>query len=147
MNAATTQPPLRSATKAAFALGLLLIIIAFPRLAAAAPIVLNPQNDAPIDDAFIHSVLTGTERFWANGDEVLIALLKTDPQTEKALSRYSGMTASKFKNHWQRIAFSGRGKMPKQFTQIEDLVEYVKRNPGAIAIVGDTPATAPLRRL
>lgn len=106
----------------------------------AAPIALNPRNASDVDEAYLRSVLTGTERFWEDGHEVLIAVLRDDPDAEEALSRYSGMTPSKFKNHWQRIAFSGRGKMPKQFDNLDDLIEFVNRNPGAIAIVGNHKA-------
>ncbi|MBK1875619.1 hypothetical protein [Pelagicoccus mobilis] len=119
-----------------FALALAFLLVASLRLSAD-PILLNPENNTPVNEEYLRSILTGTERFWENGHEVLIAVLKNDPKAEQALNRFSGMTASKFKNHWQRIAFSGRGKMPKQFSDIEDLVEFVKRNPGAIAIVSD----------
>lgn len=102
------------------------------------PILLHPKNEKTIGAEHIRSMLTGSERFWDNGQEVLIAVLKNDPAAERALIRYSGMTASKFKNHWQRIAFSGRGKMPKQFNNIEEIQEFVKRTPGALAIIGDS---------
>ena len=144
MNAATNQILPRSLTRAALAMALLLLATLRPILAS--PIVLSPQNENAVDQDFIQSALTGAERFWESGDEVLIAVLKNDPATDELLKRYSGMTASKFKNYWQRLAFSGRGKMPKQFNEIDDLVDFVQRNPGAIALVDERHKLPTLKR-
>ncbi|MBK1875617.1 hypothetical protein [Pelagicoccus mobilis] len=129
-----TESRYRAPLQTALTIALLLITSV---ALSADPIVLNPENQTNVDEKYIRSILTGTERFWEDGNEVLIAVLKNDPEAEQALNRYSGMTSSKFKNHWQRIAFSGRGKMPKQFNNLEELIEFVNRNPGAIAIVGE----------
>ena len=129
-----TQIRYRSAAKLALVFSAFLLAAT----ARSAPsVLLNPNNESNVDEGYIRALLTGTERFWENGTEVLIAVLKDDPQSDKAINQYSGMTPSKFKNHWQRIAFSGRGKMPKQFSTKEKLLEFVNRTPGAIAIIDD----------
>lgn len=99
--------------------------------------LLNPSNTAKLDEESLSSILTGSMRFWENGEEIRIATLKNDPDLEEALKRYSGMTAAKFKNHWQRIMYSGRGKMPKQFATPQELFEYIKFTPGAISITSE----------
>lgn len=125
----------------------LALIALCPLGAEAGDILANPRNAEPISEETFKAMLIGKEKFWSSGSEVTIALLKSDPEVEATLTRYSGMTASKFKNHWQRMAFSGRGKMPKLFDSIEELIEYVNSHEGAIAIVPSGAKADRLRRL
>ncbi len=110
-------------------------------------VVANPGNHSPADLALIKLMLTGKERFWQDGAEVVIVTLRSDDKIDEALNEFCGMSASKFKNHWQRIVFSGRGKMPKQFATVEELVAYVEQTKGAIAIVSDEKSVQQLRRI
>ncbi|MDQ8182062.1 hypothetical protein [Pelagicoccus sp. SDUM812005] len=119
----------------------------FASNAVATEVVANPRNDEQIDKESLKLMLIGKEKFWSSGSEVVIAILKSDPSVDDALSRYSGMTTNKFKNHWQRIAFSGRGKMPKMFSSMEDLVKFIETNEGAIGIVSSTNNVETLRRI
>lgn len=112
-----------------------------------ASVVANPENEEPIDEELLKLMLTGKEKFWDSGSEVVIAILRSESDADDALSRYSGMTMNKFKNHWQRIAFSGRGKMPKMFSSIDELEAFVKNNKGAIGIVSTGAQPKSLRRV
>lgn len=110
-------------------------------------IVANPGNQEEIDKATLKLILIGKEKFWDSGSEVVIAILRSNPEVDETLTRYSGMTTNKFKNHWQRIAFSGRGKMPKMFSNMEDLIKFVESNEGAIGIVASDSDESNLRRI
>lgn len=114
---------------------------------SASNIVTNSKNSETVDGELLMLVLTGKEKFWKSGSEVIIAVLRSDAEADAALTRYSGMTPSKFKNHWQRIAFSGRGKMPKMFSSLEELVAFVENNEGAIGIISSKGAANGLRRI
>ncbi len=107
----------------------------------------NPRNNSKINDEILRSMLIGKMKFWESGSEVVIAVLKSDQNATETLSHYSGMTPSKFKNHWQRIAYSGRGKMPKMFNNIEDLIAFVSENEGAIGIALSSDAKSDLRKI
>jgi len=126
---------------------LLALIWSSVELCAQAEIVANPSNTSRIDSQKLHDLLTGRIKFWDDGPVVTIAVLKTDPGTDELLLKHTGMTASRFKNHWQRIAFSGRGRMPKLFSNVEELVAYVSANEGAIGIVSAADETQELRKL
>ncbi|MDQ8186816.1 hypothetical protein [Pelagicoccus sp. SDUM812002] len=116
-------------------------------IASASDIVANLKNDEPLNKEQLKLMLTGKEKFWESGSEVVIAILKSDPAVDGALAEYTGMTSNKFKNHWQRIAYSGRGKMPRMFSNIEDLVAFVNANRGAIGIVSEEVSSSELRRI
>ncbi len=81
-------------------------------------------------------ILINNQRFWNDGTEAINAIL-TEPSAERALKNYCGMSASKFKNHWQRISLSDRGKMSVAFSTFEEHASYVN-DPS------DTIAMAPL---
>lgn len=130
-----------------FIVSLLVLLGAFQLEAGESSIVTNPQNVDEVDEDFLKDMLVGKERFWTGGAEVVIAILKNDPESESVLREYSGMTPMKFKNHWHRIAFSGRGKMPKLFSDVEDLVDFVNSNKGAIGIVSADTQLSALRKI
>lgn len=113
----------------------------------ASEIVANPDNGAVVDKELLKLILTGREKFWESGSEVVIVMLKSDPDAAAALTEYSGMTSNKFKNHWQRIVFSGRGKMPKMFSNLEDAVQFIQEHEGAIGIISSKADVKSLRRI
>jgi hypothetical protein len=117
----------------------LLLSLAFAANSLAAEVVTHPENTHEIDSEQIRSILIGKQRFWADGTEIIIAILNNS-SSENVLKSYCGMTSSKFKNHWQRISFSGRGKMPVSFRTSKEITTYINDHPGAIAIL---PQSAP----
>ena len=98
-------------------------------------VIVNNANAASLDASALSSVLVGKKNFWEGGKEVQIAVLKGNAEADAKLKEITGMDGNRFKNHWQRLAFSGRGKMPKQFSDASELVAFVNSNAGAIGIV------------
>lgn len=113
---------------------------------AAPAIIVNASNADEIDSDTITSALVGKRKYWESGSEVVIAVLKGDPETSKALEEHAKMDEGRFKNHWQRLAFSGRGRMPRMFDDARDLLAFVRGNDGAIAVVGGEAANSPAVR-
>ena len=56
-------------------------------------------------------------------------------KTDAALQEASGMGASQFKTHWQRLGFSGRGQPPQTADDVEQASALVGSTKGAVAIV------------
>jgi hypothetical protein len=98
-------------------------------------IVINTSNKTSLDSSSLGPILIGKKNFWDGGKEVLIAVLKGDAEADATLKEVTGMDGNRFKSHWQRLAFSGRGRMPKLFSDAAELVAYVSSNDGAIGIV------------
>lgn len=105
---------------------------------AAPAVVVNSDNADAIDADTLTAYLIGKRKFWEGGSEVVIAVLKDDADANGALEQFAKMDDSRFKSHWQRLAFSGRGTMPKQFSDPEALLAFIKVNKGAIGLVTDT---------
>lgn len=134
---ATTPTNLRRALVFLVVLGL--------SLSLSAKAFVNASNQEAIDEERLKLILIGKERFWHSGTEVAIALLKDDAHSADTLARYSDMTPSKFRNYWRRIAFSGRGKLPRTFNTLEELRRYVRETEGALGIVAEDDAIAGFR--
>lgn len=93
-----------------------------------------------IDKASLKDILLGKTTYWQGGQAVTIVVL-TD-KTDAALQEVTGMSASQFKTHWQRIVFSGRGQQPKQSDSGEKLVAQVAAGKGMVALIpSGTPAS------
>lgn len=105
---------------------------------AGGTVVVNSNNANAIEKSALSSLFLGKQNFWGDGGQVVVAVLKSDADADSTLKEITGMSGSRFKNHWQRLAFSGRGQMPKQFSDSASLIEFVKSNEKAIGIVPDS---------
>jgi ABC-type phosphate transport system substrate-binding protein len=81
----------------------------------------------------LKDILLGKTAYWPGGQAVVIMVLaeKTDPSIQET----TGMSASQFKTHWQRLTFSGRGKQPKEADTADKIVALVSSTKGGVALV------------
>lgn len=86
-----------------------------------------------LEKSALKDLLLGKTAYWAGGQAVTIVVLTE--KTDAALQESTGMTASQFKTHWQRLAFSGRGKQPKEADTVEKVLALLADNKGAVALV------------
>jgi hypothetical protein len=86
-----------------------------------------------LDKAALKDILVGKTAYWEGGQAVVIVVLAE--KTDAALQDLTGMSASQFRTHWQRLAFSGRGKQPKEADSIDKLLALVADNKGAVALI------------
>jgi ABC-type phosphate transport system substrate-binding protein len=93
----------------------------------------NSVATASLDKAALKDILMGKTAYWPGGEAVTIVVL-TD-KTDAALQEATGMSGSAFKTFWQRLAFSGRGKQPKEADTVEKVLAIVAETKGAIAMV------------
>jgi len=116
-------------------------------LKAEPTVVVNTNNQEAIDADSLNPYLIGKRKYWESGTEVTIAILKGNADSTAALEQYAGMNDSRFKSHWQRLAFSGRGTMPKQFSDPAALVAFVKVNKGAIGVLDDSTDLSDVKKV
>jgi len=98
-----------------------------------------------LDKGALKDILLGKTAYWEGGQAVVIVVLAE--KTDAALQDLSGMSASQFKTHWQRLTFSGRGKQPKEAASVEKLVALVAENKGAVALVPAGTAAAGVKKI
>lgn len=86
-----------------------------------------------LDAGALKDIYAGKTMYWESGQAIVIVV--AGDKTDAALQEASGMGASQFKTHWQRLGFSGRGQPPKKADDVEKAIALVSSTKGAIAIV------------
>jgi hypothetical protein len=121
--------------------GALLLLPGLPTHALDGVVVVNDGVAATtLDAAALKDIYTGKTMYWPGGQAITIVV--AGDKADAALEAASGMNASAFKTHWQRLAFSGRGQQPKKVDDVAAALAAVAANKGAIAVMpaGTEPA-------
>ena len=93
----------------------------------------------------LKNIYTGKTKYWEDGQAIIIVVLPD--QTDAALEETCGMDSSSFKTFWQRLAFSGRGEMPKKANDASSLVSMVASTKGAIALAPANGALGGVKKI
>jgi ABC-type phosphate transport system substrate-binding protein len=100
-------------------------------------VIVHPSNPATnierreLADMFLKKV-----RSWSHGERVAPADLPSSSSLrEKFATMVLNRTVSAVKSYWQQQIFSGRGLPPPELDSEEAVVQYVLKNPGAVAYV------------
>lgn len=112
----------------------LVTLAAAPVSALDAVVVANEGVPASsFDAAALKDIYNGKTMYWDGGQAIVIVVV--EGKTDSALKEVSGMDAPQFKTFWQRLAFSGRGALPKKADDVAKALELVASTKGAIAIL------------
>ncbi len=126
----------------------LVIVLAAVSLCVSAGVLhANESNDlivvtnkdvsmASIDDNEIRRLFLGQSRRLPNGD--VAALAAYSPLRAFFNSRILGRSDTDVARIWSKLKFSGKQSPPRTFDTIDDLVEYVKSTPNALAYLPST---------
>jgi ABC-type phosphate transport system substrate-binding protein len=84
----------------------------------------------------LKGIFRGSQTIWNTNEEVIIVMpsLKADFANDFASSVLQ-MTQSALHRYWLELVFQGRADAPVFLNSSAEIVEYVKNNPGAIAVV------------
>ncbi len=81
-------------------------------------------------------VFLGKKTLWDSGTRIVPAMPEEEsPAGELFLSVTLKKSVSQFRAYWKRLLFSGGGTVPKVFRNSDQLMDFVARQPGAIAVV------------
>jgi ABC-type phosphate transport system substrate-binding protein len=123
--------------------GLLALLGLLPSLALAQGvdrslrIVVNKENKLQTlstDD--LTRVFLGKKTLWESGTRIIPAMPEEESTTGEAfLSGTLKKSVPQFRAYWKRLLFSGGGTVPKVFRTSDQLLDFVARQPGAIAVI------------
>ena len=108
-------------------------------------IVNESVTTSSLDKNALKDIYLGKTSFWQGGQAIAIFVV-TD-KTDSVIQEVTGMSASQFKTHWQRLTFSGRGKQPKESDSIDKIVSLVASSKGAIAFVPSGTTLAGVKKI
>lgn len=85
---------------------------------------------------------------WADETTVAPVDLSASSKVREAFSQQvHGKNTAAIRNFWQQAAFSGSATTPPEKASDEDVIEYVKKNPGAVGYVSATANTAGVKTI
>ena len=73
----------------------------------------------------------GKKASWPDGSKVVVVVLKDGPSHDKLMGKL-GKSSSQFTTGWKKLVFTGKGAMPEQVGNEDELVAFVAKTPGAI---------------
>ncbi len=114
------------------------ILTIFIISAEAQDIVIIANTSAP-DDSLSRQELTnifiGNQRNWSDRSRVVIATFKEGAVHDAFTETYLGRTSRQYDNHWKKLVFTGKGKMPDSFDTEQNMIGFVAKTAGAIGYV------------
>ena len=89
----------------------------------------------------LEDILYGETLTWKSGERISIAFHNSDnPKLQKTANLFFEGSTLTLKKHWLSLIFQGRADIPPVFLNTDkDIMEFVKTNKGAIAIIYTKP--------
>ena len=96
-------------------------------------ITMNPISLNELKDIFL-----GEKQVDPNNNTIVVVLPTTDFQGAEEVARLiSGSSLNSFRRYWLSIVFQGRANPPIYFNSNQRMIDFVRENPGSIAILYD----------
>ena len=94
----------------------------------------NKLTSITADD--LTRIFLGKKTLWDSGTRIIPAMPEEEsPAGELFLTGTLKKSVSQFRAYWKRLLFSGGGTVPKVFKSSGQLLDFVARQPGAIAVI------------
>ena len=87
----------------------------------------------------IQQIFIGEKITWSSTQQIELCILTKSDPLNQFLKTYTEMNSIKFKRHWKRILFTGRGTFPKFFKNESEIINYVSKTEGAIGFISALP--------
>ena len=100
-------------------------------------IIVNKSNTTTtIAKKTISNYFLKKAKKWDNGDKVIPIDLNSKSAVRVAFSKeIHNKSVSSVKSYWQQYVFAGKGTPPVEKHSDEEVISYVKNNPGAIGYI------------
>ena len=83
------------------------------------------------------------QKVWHNKEPIKVFVLPADNDLHQFfVEQYLGMTTNDLNRHWSRLVFTGRGVIPTEVANQEEMLERVSKTPGAIGYISKDKANA-----
>jgi ABC-type phosphate transport system substrate-binding protein len=115
---------------------LLLVMLAMVAGAADFVVIVNNANStSEISSSELKNIYLGKKTSWGNGTKVDVAVLEGGKVHEAFCSGITSKSASQFANFWKTALFTGTGVPPKSARSDAEMIDFVRKNPGAIGYI------------
>lgn len=123
---------------------ILLVTLASPLVGADLAVVAHPDSQViTLDRAQLINIYMGRYRQFPTGEAALPVDLST--LKERFYRALVSKDLAEINSYWARLVFSGQVSPPLQLQSAEDVLEYVRRNPGALGFVDAAEVPADIK--
>jgi hypothetical protein len=85
------------------------------------------------------NVFKGKYSVWSNKESITIVLPSSKASNAESVASYLyGTSFSGMQKYWLSLVFQGRANPPVFLDNDDEIIEYVKDNPGAVGVVNST---------
>lgn len=120
-----------------------LLVVLVPALAFAEEVVLVVNGSVP-DQALtkdeVKAIFLGEKTKWSDNSRITFVVLKVPEVMDTFMREFVGKSSFQFDNYWKYQTFTGKGSPPRSFDDVDALIDFVSKTPGAVGFVPrDTP--------
>lgn len=83
----------------------------------------------------VKQIFLGKKTRWADNSNIHFVLFNKKDVYEAFVKNYVGKTYSQYRNYWKKQVFSGKGRMPKSFKNLNEMLEYLAGTEGSIGFM------------
>ena len=112
-------------------LAALTVVFATPATAEETIILNGASPLAELTEDDLKDYYLGKKTHWPDGSKVVVVVLK-DGASHESLMKRLGKSSSQFTTGWKKLVFTGKGAMPEQVGNEDELVSFIAKTPGAI---------------
>ncbi len=96
----------------------------------------NRTGASDVDAAALHAIFRGERSIWASKQTVIIVLPSSRADYAEDFARVAlDMTRMAMQKYWLALVFQGRANPPVFLDTADDVIAFVKRTPGTVAMV------------
>jgi hypothetical protein len=70
-----------------------------------------------------------------DGHTLVFVIFKEKKVYSEFLKTYIGKTITQYANYWKKQVFTGKGRMPKMFSESTELLEFIESHEGALGFL------------
>lgn len=96
----------------------------------------NQTGLTSINRKQMNGIFRGTQSIWKSKEQVIVVMPSSKADfAEQFAASVLQMSHSALQKYWLALVFQGRANAPVFLNSSSEIIEYVKKNPGAIAVV------------
>jgi len=103
-------------------------------------VIVNEANDAEtISQSELADIFMKEKESWNDGSTIIAIDQKANSDIRRIFSaQILGESVGAIRSHWQQAAFSGSASAPVELSNEQQIIAFVKANPGAIGYISST---------
>lgn len=99
-------------------------------------VIANNIGTSNLTAEYVENTFKGKYSLWSNGESVTIVLPSSkSPQASDFAPKVMGMSVSGMQKYWLSLVFQGRANPPVFLESTSDIVQYIAKTSGAVALV------------